>query len=113
MSHLEPHNVLNSSTALQACRLIHCNGDPACSDGGGGGSPEVCDDGIDNDNDGKTDCADQEPCFFVQPQLMAIHVVAASTGFPDTIHAASRVTGIPPEINFRQYTGLQGFQASG
>ncbi len=29
---------------------------------GGGGSPEVCDDAIDNDNDGKTDCAGKKDC---------------------------------------------------
>jgi len=36
-----------------------CNGDSACS-GGGGGDLEVCDDGVDNDGDGKTDCADRD-----------------------------------------------------
>jgi hypothetical protein len=36
-----------------------CNGDPACS-GGGGGDPEVCDDGIDNDGDGNVDCDDRD-----------------------------------------------------
>jgi hypothetical protein len=35
-----------------------CNGDPACT--GGGGEPEVCDDGIDNDDDGNTDCDDRD-----------------------------------------------------
>jgi len=28
--------------------------------GGGGGDPEICDDGLDNDGDGKTDCADRD-----------------------------------------------------
>jgi hypothetical protein len=28
--------------------------------GGGNGDPEICDDGIDNDGDGKTDCADRD-----------------------------------------------------
>lgn len=35
-----------------------CNGDPACT--GGGGDPEVCDDGIDNDGDGNVDCDDRD-----------------------------------------------------
>ena len=32
--------------------------------GGGdpGGDTEVCDDGIDNDGDGRTDCADRKDC---------------------------------------------------
>jgi len=29
---------------------------------GGGGSPEICDDGIDNDGDRKVDCADKKDC---------------------------------------------------
>jgi len=32
---------------------------PACS---GGGNPEICDDGIDNDGDGKVDCDDRKDC---------------------------------------------------
>jgi hypothetical protein len=32
------------------------------SDPGGGGGPEICYDGIDNDGDGKTDCADKKDC---------------------------------------------------
>lgn len=36
-----------------------CNGDPACS-GGGGGDSEVCDDGLDNDGDGRVDCEDRD-----------------------------------------------------
>jgi len=35
-----------------------CNGDPACT--GGGGDPEVCDDGVDNDGDGRVDCDDRD-----------------------------------------------------
>ena len=35
-----------------------CNGDPACS--GGGGDPEVCDDGLDKYGDGITDCDDRD-----------------------------------------------------
>ena len=36
-----------------------CNGDPACT-GGGGGDPEICTDGIDNDGDGRADCEDRD-----------------------------------------------------
>jgi hypothetical protein len=45
-----------------------CNGlidseEPSCGGGGGGGGDkEVCDDNIDNDGDGKTDCADRKDC---------------------------------------------------
>ena len=34
---------------------------PVCQTSGGG-DPEVCDGGIDNDLDGKTDCADKKDC---------------------------------------------------
>ena len=35
----------------------------ACRDAGGGGpTPEICDDAIDNDADGKIDCADKKDC---------------------------------------------------
>ncbi|MDX1777012.1 MAG: hypothetical protein R3297_10545, partial [Desulfobulbales bacterium] len=36
-----------------------------CASGGGGGppsDPEICDDGIDNDGDGKVDCDDRGDC---------------------------------------------------
>jgi hypothetical protein len=36
-----------------------------CVDGGGGPGPtdpEICDDGMDNDGDGKVDCADKKDC---------------------------------------------------
>jgi hypothetical protein len=41
-----------------------CGKDAACTGGGGGpgGDPEVCNDGIDNDGDGKIDCADKKGC---------------------------------------------------
>jgi hypothetical protein len=38
---------------------LACGGD---SDGGDSGSVEICNDGIDNDQDGKTDCADKRDC---------------------------------------------------
>lgn len=47
---------------------LACGGDSGSPGGGGGGGggggadPEVCDDGIDNDLDGKIDCTDRKDC---------------------------------------------------
>ncbi|MGA0266548.1 MAG: hypothetical protein ACO3KY_11720 [Lysobacterales bacterium] len=46
---------------------LACGGDSGSPGGGGGGGgsgtdPEICDDGLDNDLDGKTDCMDRKDC---------------------------------------------------
>ena len=46
--------------------IPHISGPLACGGGGSGGdtggTAEICNDGIDNDSDGKTDCADKGDC---------------------------------------------------
>ena len=46
--------------------IPHISGPLACGGGGSGGdtggTAEICNDGIDNDSDGKTDCADKDDC---------------------------------------------------
>lgn len=44
---------------------LSCGGDGGMGGGGGqgnGGEPEICNDGVDNDQDGKIDCADRRDC---------------------------------------------------
>ena len=41
---------------------LACGGDSSGGGGGGSGEAEICNDGLDNDQDGKIDCADNRDC---------------------------------------------------
>lgn len=59
-----------TGVAFLALLLFLTVPEPAFGEGGGGGgscnecTPELCDDGDDNDGDGKTDCVDENCKFF-------------------------------------------------
>lgn len=62
-----------SSAALPAALALALSGAGcATDDGGEGPDPEVCDDGVDDDGDGATDCSDAD-CFQA-PRCFALYL---------------------------------------